>query len=525
MATSYNLAANPIWYFTDLSGKPLIGGKIYFYSSDNPVQLKLVYQDPAGLIPWPDPVTTSGDGSAGPFYLKFDDTIPTDLYYIRVEDADGNLIWDINNFIGQGGTGGSSSTTAVDLENLVLNNVFWRNSGTSVTPLPTSLNIAPGAHAGYGGLATPDIYFIKNNTDASDQISFPTFTTGGNPLTGDTCPVDYLQYDCNNTPSGETAKYIKIPVCAHLQNLSNQQVTITMWAKLASAGADQISFSWLQYYGEGASSAGSQITAISPAFTLTTSWQKLSTTTTIPNNNLTIGECGNDALYLLINLPLGAACHIALTKPSVYLGDLFPAMDFHTYDDIDAQINSPRTGSITTGYLSAPLGYVAMNDGSIGSSSSGATTRAKTDTYPLYYLIWNQVSNSWAPIQDSGGTPTTRGASAAEDFQANKRLVLPRQLGRALAASGQGSGLSNWALGEYTGNENTTLTQANLPSGNLTGTSVQGQIIGVQGAGSTPVASVTSSGSQQNSNLNLGGSSTAFTNLQPTVFQNVFIKL
>ena len=70
-----------------------------------------------------------------------------------------------------------------------------------------------------------------------------------------------------------------------------------------------------------------------------------------------------------------------------------------------------------------------MNDGSIGSSSSSATTRANTDTFSLYDLIWNAIGNAFAPV--SGG----RGASSIADFTANKVLSLTRNLGRVMAGS------------------------------------------------------------------------------------------
>jgi hypothetical protein len=78
----------------------------------------------------------------------------------------------------------------------------------------------------------------------------------------------------------------------------------------------------------------------------------------------------------------------------------------------------------------ADTGWVLMNDGSIGSASSGATTRANADTTALYTLLWNNTINQWCPV--AGG----RGGSAAADFAANKAITLPRALGRALATFG-----------------------------------------------------------------------------------------
>jgi len=82
---------------------------------------------------------------------------------------------------------------------------------------------------------------------------------------------------------------------------------------------------------------------------------------------------------------------------------------------------------------SADTGWVLMDDGTIGSATSGATTRANADTQTLYSLIWTNCIDQWCPV--TGG----RGASASADFSANKPLRLPKTLGRALAGYGTGT--------------------------------------------------------------------------------------
>lgn len=83
-----------------------------------------------------------------------------------------------------------------------------------------------------------------------------------------------------------------------------------------------------------------------------------------------------------------------------------------------------------------PTGCVLPNGGTIGSASSGATNRANADTADLFAFYWRITSNTDYPIQDSAGAASTRGASAAADFAANKRLPLPNiQDGDALIAA------------------------------------------------------------------------------------------
>lgn len=108
----------------------------------------------------------------------------------------------------------------------------------------------------------------------------------------------------------------------------------------------------------------------------------------------------------------------------------------------------------------ADPGWVMFNDGSIGDAISGATTRANADTEALFTLIWNNFSNTNAPLQDSSGNAVARGTSAAADYAAHRRLVTPKMLGRAIALSGAGSGLTARLLGDALGEETHALTSA-----------------------------------------------------------------
>lgn len=86
---------------------------------------------------------------------------------------------------------------------------------------------------------------------------------------------------------------------------------------------------------------------------------------------------------------------------------------------------SSRTGALR--YFissSAPTGWVKANGGTVGSAASGGTTRANADTANLFAMLWALNATDY-PITTSAGGASTRGASAAADFAANKRLPLP----------------------------------------------------------------------------------------------------
>ena len=109
------------------------------------------------------------------------------------------------------------------------------------------------------------------------------------------------------------------------------------------------------------------------------------------------------------------------------------------------------TGDVKLTYkTSADAGWVMMNDGSIGNASSGATTRANADCYDLFVLLWNIPA---CIVQTFAGVNTNKGSSAVADWASNKRLVLPKTLGRALAGAGTGAGLSARNLGSAIGSE------------------------------------------------------------------------
>lgn len=531
MAITYLLAPIPKWVLINNEGTVAGGAKLYTYRSLNKIQKKIVYQDAGGTIPWTNPIIFDLNGVQGPFYWSVNSADLSDTYYLEAYDADDNLLWTLDNYFPPGsGGGGGDVTTYIPLTNYIANNQFIDHIADTANPVGvTNLVIAPSNHKGFTpalinpvvstfGVVGPDIRFVKNNTAATDQITFPLFPLASAPLIGDVTPVDYVRYQCTNSPVGEIFKAFQFPITQKIKNLSNQAMTFKMWAKVTATPVT-LTIYVVQYFGSGTAASAEVRTSVG-TLALTTTWTNTPISLTIPDvAGKSIGTPGaqtdDDALYIQVEMPLGAPCDVLFTKPALYLGTINPTLEFDDYDQINAINSTPRTGDIKTSLISSPPnGWVAMNDGSIGNSGSGATNRANQDTFQLYKTIWDGVLDAWAPVS------TGRGATAVADFVANKTLTLPRSLGRALAGAGSGAGLTARVLGEFTGQETNTLVQSNLPAA-FTGTisstpanSGGGSAIStLSGASTTPV------------NFVIAGGSQPFTNMPPIGFMNVFIKL
>jgi hypothetical protein len=529
MAITYVQAFPPLWYIVGNDGLAAGGAQMFTYDSITR-QPKPVYQDPAGTLAWPNPVIFDLNGTKGPFYWQEDSDNPDDLYYVEVYDKQGNLLWQANDFPASGSGGGGNVTTYIPIVNYITNNQFINHIGAQVGPLPTNLVIAPSNHKGFTpaltnpivgtyGVLGPDIRFVKNNTNATDSLSFPAFALAAAPLTGDVTPVEYLRYQCTNTPAGETYKSFQFPITQKVKNLSNTIMTFGFWAAVTATPVT-VNIYCRQYYGSGTGAtpeSESTRTNIGSA-TLSSTWTWFPINFTVPSvASGSLGTPGmqtdDDALYIQIDMPLGTPCDVLFTKPALFLGAVDPDVEFDSYDMIDSIDQTPRTGDIRVSYWSsAPLGWLPMNDGTIGNTGSGATLAAGQWVFQLYKTLWDAVSNTYAPV--TGG----RGATAQADFIANKPMQLPLSLGRALAANGLGS-----VLGQNAGanSASITLVAANLPphSHTYTNSSVAGTSYTFAGGAILTTATYNTG--------NGPGTSQPFTvpTLPLTSFMNVFIKL
>lgn len=205
------------------------------------------------------------------------------------------------------------------------------------------------------------------------------------------------------------------------------------------------------------------------------------------------------------------------------------------------------TGVATTGDLkcsygtSASPGWLLCNGRTLGSSASGAAY-ANENAEALFLHLWPSTT-----LTVAGG----RGASPADDWAANKTITTPDIRGRTLAgldqmgaasAAGRLAGFNT--LGEARGTENVTLTEAQLPAHQHTGTTNAGTshshsiafsrgvlvaaVAGggvVIGASDTPTTTGSEDAHTHPFTTNSTGSGGSHSNVQPTFGILIEIKL
>lgn len=431
------------------TGLPLASGTINLYKDNNRLIRKNWYfkqgTPSAGYTyaALPNPMTLSGSGvivdSMGnevtPYYYPFDEdnSATQELYYITVYNSAATFQFDQQGWppLNRAESVGEQAT----LQNLIVNNQFWNQNVSSQAVVGTSpevtltltnetnIAICPSNHDGY---SMPDIRFMKDVTGANDTIVFKRYANTDPLFTGNVTPQFYIHISCSSL-AAETYKFIQFPICLNTRNLEQEPFIFTIQTKLPSGAASRnISARILKYLGS-ANLVALGDTIGTGTITPTSSWAKSTLTGTFPTLDAAdlISPTADDAFYLQLSLPTNQAYEFDIAVPSLYLGSIAATNDFQSYDKIDSITNSPRTGDYRHTLNRFQLGWVPANDGTIGQRGSGATTRANTDCWPLYKLIYENVSRTWAPLSATVG-------SAYADFIAGNKLSLTKNLGRVL---------------------------------------------------------------------------------------------
>jgi hypothetical protein len=144
-------------------------------------------------------------------------------------------------------------------------------------------------------------------------------------------------------------------------------------------------------------------------------------------------------------MPLNIIAEVSICNVQLHASNAIPPFAYKTiaeqFQHLITRIQNAvaKTGDTKfTLRTTADDGWLMMDDGTIGNPQSSAGHLGYY-TKALYKYIWDSVSNALAPIFNSDGTIGTRGVSAEADFNANKRLMLTRAVGRVFATAGQAS--------------------------------------------------------------------------------------
>lgn len=469
------LAPNARWQGRNQTGQPVQNGKLYTYlnMTTNP---KATYQDYQGLQPNTNPVILDGKGEANIYWAT------DDLYTIKLFTEDDEEVYTQDNYPVVG-----TNTIRIVQESQV--NVarneqfyFW-NYGSSFSPVAGN-----GSQSDYDFICN-DWLYKREATGYTVNITRQAFTLDQTEVPNN--PSAFFRYECTSTPAGETNNRLYQRYNPVLTFAGNT-VTVSMYLK--SPTASEINVYLVQNFGSGGSPSA-EVATLAFQETLTTDWQRYSGTITLPNlTGKTLGtDANSDALILRINFPNDVVATIDICDVQLQQGDQLTVFPYEVIDsqfkELDDRINYgvPLCGDVkATLRATADTGWLLMNDTTIGNAGSGATT-VGFSLKALYSLIWSAVSNVYAPIYDSAGAITTRGASAEADYNALKRLSLTKTLGRVIASAGTAVLQSTFTADA--GTDQLTLTSAGITQSFYTAVPVTVSVSG--GALPTPLAPAT----------------------------------
>lgn len=215
----------------------------------------------------------------------------------------------------------------------------------------------------------------------------------------------------------------------------------------------------------------------------------------------------------------------ALNQTKIVTPDLLAQYGFRTGD-----IKMTSGSSLQDGWT--------WGAGTIGNAASGAD-RANADAEELFKFYWNDAAYNYAgtnavlpalQVYSSAGAAVAKGASAAADWAANRRIAVPDYRDRVIAGrgnmvgnagrlSGQPFGVNGNTLGAAGGQEAHTMTLAELVQHQHN----THQLINAQ-AGFTGPGAIDENGLDEG-NTDNAGSSQPFNVVQPTIICNIIIKL
>lgn len=440
VASTYNNAISntPITLTTNGSGslfvqaagqvflQPNANGKIYTYSSQDHTVNKPTYTDSSGITQNANPIILNNKGQAT-IYWAVNDNDNTDNYYIEVYTSDDVLVYATNNF-------NAAFPATQPTEQFQIVN-FARNSMFSYWGLYDYNNVDVVSPLNQSGLTNPietayEWFYVKNNTSSTAVVSRGTFTAGQVEVPNN--PVYYLNYNCTIAGSGETYSYFYQPYDS-AQTFSGETVSFSIYMQSAFGTSPMVTISGLQYFGSGGSAS---IPVTGQTFTINNTWTEYKCTLSFPTiSGKTLGAGNN--VQILINVPLNSTSNIKFSRVIENIGSTLN-------EDAQLTLEEQKQTLTVTGETAEikifpnvsnpPRTWIALN-GTIGNTGSNATYHQPM-CKSLYLYLWGTYDNAICPVYTSAGAPTSRGASALADFNANVAIALWFNSGRVISNTG-----------------------------------------------------------------------------------------
>jgi len=451
----YMISPNLQEYFVDKdTGLPLTGGTVTYYSDNDREVLKPVYElVKVGLdytfVVLPNPLTLSAVGTpmnesgkdVRVYYYPYNDVLEPENYFISVSSSIG-----VPQITREAWPNVSASTSTTFAYNFIRNGNFYSWSNSNNFP-----DVKTGSYNTGTMTINPYDFFVDdwtfNQDDSTQTINIVqgVFTIGSESPPNN--PTYYLVYQNTSAGSGLSTFNRFQQRYKGVQTLNGQEVAVSLWIRQNVGAQNNISVTLTQYYGTGGSPSASVETEVflTPV-TTTFDFNEYHGSVTLPIAMGNIGTNKDDALILNINNPKNTVCEVHYANVILERGASVTGNQEVSNDDTQRGTDviglyPPfSTGDVkfTLKNVSDP-GWLLMDDGTIGTISSGATHTGWAN-FSLYKLIWNNVNSAiWAPIYTSAGVLTTYGGSAVADWSANKRLSLTKALGRVLSGSSQGT--------------------------------------------------------------------------------------
>lgn len=421
------------------TGLPLSAGTLTFYKDESRSDLKAIYtlSGSPGSYTYTqitNPVVLNGNGTPSDgagnnipiYYFPYDADGQVELYYVVVKAEDGTT-----QFTRQARPNIAPSPVSKNLfYNFVRNATFYSWSNSTDYP-----GIGTGS-ANSTAFVVDDWTYQQDDSSQTIEVSRGTFLPGDSSVPGN--PVYYLSYNNTSIGSGVQTYNQFNQSYKSVQTLNGQDVSVSIWVNQISGTAGQLSVTLIQNFGTGGSPSSNITTAILVVPTLVMgAFTQYTGSGFLPSIfGKTLGTNGDDTLIASLNMPLNKVAQIGMSTVQIEPGTSVSTFVEQSNNDITNRTDtisfyptfSTGDGKITLKTV-ADSGWVMADDGTLGNDSSSAN-HLGIQYKALYKLLWNNISNTYAPVV--GG----RGANAEADFNAAKQIFLTKAVGRALALSG-----------------------------------------------------------------------------------------